>query len=125
MGASGSWSRLHPARAAAGAGTANEEAFLDALRREPAFFAARSRLKRWVRGRFALEARATVEIREQQPTLPGFPPRETIVEFLAGAGVRHHFKVFKPLVEVREEDLPPAWMKDALAIAEGYDCDCC
>jgi hypothetical protein len=33
--------------------------------------------------------------------------------------------VFKALADVREEDLPPAWMKDALAVPQGYDCDCC
>ena len=125
MGASGSWSRLHLARAAGAGKPATEEAFLGALRREPAFFAARSRLKGWVRERFALEAHATVEVRELESTLPGFPPRETVVEFLAGTGMRHHFKVFKPLEEVREEDLPPGWMKDALAIPQGYECDCC
>jgi nitrate reductase delta subunit len=125
MGASGSWSRLQLARAAGTAGPVNEDAFLGALRREPAFFAARGRLKRWVRARFALDADAAVEVRELETTLPGFPPRETLVEFRTAEGLRHHFKVFKPLVEVREEDLPPAWMKDALAIAPGGECDCC
>ncbi len=125
MGASGTWSRLQLARAAGAAGPASEDAFLGALRKEPAFFAARSRLKRWVRERFALDADAAVEVREQEAALPGFPPRETVVEFSPDAGPRHHFKVFKPLVEVGEEDLPPAWMKDALAIPQGYECDCC
>jgi nitrate reductase delta subunit len=125
MGASGSWSRLQVARAAGAASPASEDAFLRALRREPAFFAARSRLKRWVRTRFSLDADDAVEVRELEGTLPGFPPRETVVEFRTASGGRRHFKVFRPLVEVREEDLPPAWMKDALAIAEGYDCDCC
>ena len=125
MGASGSWSRLQATRAAGEAGPASEDAFLRALRREPAFFAARSRLKRWVRARFSLDADDAVEVRELEATLPGFPPRETVVEFRTASGGRHHFKVFRPLVEVREEDLPPAWMKEALAIAAGYDCDCC
>jgi len=105
-------------------GGLGEEAFLRALRREPAFFAARAQLKDRVRERFALDAHCAVEVREVEATLPGFPPRETIVEFPVGARL-HHFKVFKPLVEVREADLPPSWMKDALAIPQGYDCDCC
>lgn len=125
MGASGSWSRLQPASAAGAPRPSSEDAFLGALRKEPAFFAARSRLKRWVRARFALDADAAVEVRELEATLPGFPPRETAIEFRAAAGLPHRFKVFKPLLEVREEDLPPAWMKDALACAQGYDCDCC
>jgi nitrate reductase delta subunit len=125
MGASGSWARLHPSRAAPGAKPVSEQAFLGALRREPAFYAARARLKRWVRERFDLGADGPVEVREVEETLPGFPPRETVVEFPDAGGVRHHFKVFKPLAEVREDDIPPAWMKDALAIPRGYDCDCC
>jgi hypothetical protein len=33
--------------------------------------------------------------------------------------------VFKPLAEVVEDDLPPAFMKNALADLDGIDCDCC
>jgi nitrate reductase delta subunit len=125
MGASGGWARLQLARAASGAAAQRDEAFLRSLRKDPAFFAARGRLKHWVRARFALGADEAVDVREVEATLPGFPPRETVVEFWSAQGVRHHFKVFKALAEVREEDLPPAWMRDALAVAQGYDCDCC
>lgn len=125
MGASGSWARLQPARAARGGAPASDEAFLGALKREPAFFAARGRLKRWIRSRFSLGRDAAVEVRELEATLAGFPPRETAVEFWDAGGMRHHFRVFKALTEVREDDLPPAWMKDALAVPQGYDCDCC
>jgi hypothetical protein len=38
---------------------------------------------------------------------------------------RYQFKVFKPLAEVACDDLPPAWLRDALSVAEGIDCDCC
>jgi|GEM_PF-888488 len=123
MGALRSGSKLQRVRTGAEP-PAREDAVLRALRREPEFFAARARLKEWVRERFALPADAAVEVRESESTLAGFPPRETVAEFQDGAQ-RHHFKVFKPLVEVREPDLPPAWMKDALAIPQGYDCDCC
>ena len=45
---------------------------------------------------------------------------------LATAGdQRHHFKIFKPVAAVVEDDLPPAWMKNALAVPEGVDCECC
>jgi len=125
MGAPGSWARLQPARSADGACDAREDAFLRSLRKDPAFFAARGRLKHWVRERFALGADDAVDVREVETTLPGFPPRETVVEFWNAEGLRHHLKVFKALTEVREYDLPPAWMKDALAIPQGYDCDCC
>src|SRR5690348_13733056 len=123
MGGFWSGSKLQLARTDAER-PAREDAVLRALRREPEFFAARARLKEWVRERFGLDADDAVEVREIEATLPGFPPRETVVEFQAAAQ-RHHFKVFKPLGEVREPDLPPAWMKEALAIPQGYDCDCC
>jgi len=125
MGATGGWARLQLARAAAGGAPASDEAFLRALRREPAFFAARGRVKHWVRERFSIGRDGAVGVREVEQTLAGFPPRETVVEFWDASGMRHHFKVFKPLGEVREDDLPPAWMKDALAMPQGYDCDCC
>jgi nitrate reductase delta subunit len=125
MGASGSWARLQRAPAASGAAVARDEAFLRSLRKDPAFFAARGRLKRWVRARFALGMDDAVDVREVETTLAGFPPLETVVEFWNAQGLRHHFKVFKALAEVREQDLPPAWMKAALAVPQGYDCDCC
>jgi nitrate reductase delta subunit len=125
MGASGSWSRMQLARSAEGAARARGEAFLRSLRKDPAFFAARGRLKHWVRARFALGADEAVDVREVETSLPGFPPLETVVEFWSAQGLRHHFKVFKALAEVREQDLPPAWMKGALAVPQGYDCDCC
>ena len=38
---------------------------------------------------------------------------------------RHHFKVFKPVAEVVEDDLPPSFMKNALAENEVFGCPCC
>jgi hypothetical protein len=46
------------------------------------------------------------------------------VVFWTTAG-RHHFKVFKPLAETAEDDLPPAFMKNALIALEGADLECC
>src|SRR5256885_12878890 len=46
--------------------------------------------------------------------LPGCPPLETVVAFWTDADTRHHFKVFKPVAEVAPDDLPPAWLKNAL-----------
>ena len=57
--------------------------------------------------------------------LPGCPPLETVIAFWTEGDRRHHFKVFKPVAEVVLDDLPPAWMKDALAVPEGFECDCC
>jgi len=57
-------------------------------------------------------------------TVPGCPPLETVIAFWV-EGARHHFKVFKPLAGVVEDDLPPAWLKHALAEIPGVGCDCC
>jgi nitrate reductase delta subunit len=38
---------------------------------------------------------------------------------------RHQFKLFKPVAEVVVDDLPYAWLKDALAVQEGAGWDCC
>ena len=82
-------------------------------------------LKDWTRERFALLERETVLVTERDSALPGCPPRETVVAFWTLDGTRHHFKVFKPMEDVAPEDLPPAWLKDSLALSEGIECACC
>jgi nitrate reductase delta subunit len=82
------------------------------------------RVKEWTRERFGLAPAETVVVAEVERTLPGFPPRETQVGFWTADGTRHHFRVFKPATDVIEADLPPAWLKSALA-NDGFDCECC
>jgi hypothetical protein len=86
--------------------------------------AALDRVRDWTRTRFALGNDETVMVSEIACAVPGCPPIETHVVFWTAAG-RHHFKLFKPLAEVAEDDLPPAFMKNALVWAEGLDCACC
>ena len=86
--------------------------------------AALDRIRDWTRARFALAADDTVMVSEIACTVPGCPPIETHIVFWTAAG-RHHFKVFKPLGELTEDDLPPAFMKNALIFAEGIECSCC
>ena len=95
------------------------------LRKGPGHLDAVERLKDWTRARFALGDADTVVVSELARVLPGFPPLETVVAFWTADGTRHHFKVFKPVEGVVEEDLPPAWLKDALALSEGVECACC
>jgi len=78
----------------------------------------------WTRQRFGLADDETVIVSEIACQVPGCPPIETHVVFWTAAG-RHHFKIFKPLAAVSEDDLPPAFMKNALLAPEGFDCDCC
>lgn len=86
--------------------------------------AAVDRVRAWTQTRFALAEDETVMVSEIACAVPGCPPTETHIVFWTPAG-RHHFKVFKPLAAVKEDDLPPAFMKSALTWAEGVECSCC
>ena len=84
---------------------------------------ATERVREWTRARFALTDE-TVMVSELACSVPGCPPIETHAVFWTAAG-RHHFKIFKPLAQVTEDDLPPAFTKNALVALEGFECDCC
>ena len=86
--------------------------------------AALARVRGWTKARFALAGDETVMVLELACSVPGCPPIETHVVFWTAAG-RHHFKIFKPLAQVSDDDLPPAFMKNALVALEGFACDCC
>ena len=93
-------------------------------RRKRADGANPQRVREWMLARFKLAEDDTVMVSEVACGVPGCPPVETHIVFWTAAG-RHHFKVFKPLAEVVEDDLPPAFMKNALIWAEGLECSCC
>jgi hypothetical protein len=86
--------------------------------------AALERLRGWVRQRFALGQDSTVMVAEVACALPGCPPLETVIAFWSDDR-RHHLKVFKPLLQVTEDDLPPGWLKPALAVPDDFECGCC
>jgi hypothetical protein len=94
------------------------------LGKRPDQFGAPDRVRDWARARFRLAGDETVMVSELSCAVPGCPPIETHVVFWTAAG-RHHFKIFKPLANVVEDDLPPAFMKNALVALEGLDCECC
>lgn len=84
------------------------------------------RVRDWVRERFSLTEDDTVTVNEITCEVPGCPPLETVVAFWTEGGEkRHHYKIFKPVAEVIEEDLPPYWMKNALASGDEFYCSCC
>lgn len=93
-------------------------------KKSPDRAAAHERLRAWTRARFTLGDDATIMVSEIACTVPGCPPLETHVVFWTQAG-RHHFKIFKPLAEAAPDDVPPAFMKNALVAPEGFDCVCC
>jgi nitrate reductase molybdenum cofactor assembly chaperone NarJ/NarW len=86
--------------------------------------AALDRVREWTQARFTLSEDETVMVSEVTCAVPGCPPIETHVVFWTDQG-RHHFKVFKPLKDVAADDLPPAFMKNALLWVEGIECSCC
>jgi hypothetical protein len=94
-------------------------------RERPEQAAAVERIKAWTRERFRLSEDAAILVSEVSCSLPGCPPLETIVAFWSDKDTRHHFKVFKPLAEVVQDDLPPSWMKNALIAEEGASLECC
>jgi nitrate reductase delta subunit len=94
-------------------------------RKGPGHAEALERVRAWTRARFGLPVDDVILVSELACALPGCPPLETIVAFWTETDTRHHFKIFKPVAEVAADDLPPAWLKDALAVPEGGDCECC
>jgi nitrate reductase delta subunit len=95
------------------------------FRKGPAHVEAAQRVKDWTRSRFQLAEEETIVVNEIAPSLPGFPPLETVVAFWTADGTRHHFTIFKPMEDVVVADIPPAWLKDSLALSEGVECACC
>ena len=86
---------------------------------------AATRVKRWTRERFALDERDTVFVSELESGAPGFPPLRTVVSFWIAERGHYHFTAFKPLKNVAESDIPPAWFLDALRVEAGAQCGCC
>jgi nitrate reductase delta subunit len=86
---------------------------------------AASRVKAWTRARFSLGADATILVSEIESVQAGFPPLSTVIAFWSPERRHYHWRVFKPLHEVVEEDLPPAWYKQALEVSAGLPCSCC
>ena len=83
------------------------------------------RVKEWTRRRFKLDEAAIVIVSEGASKLAGYPPLQTAVSFWTAEKQRHHFTVFKPVEQVGEDDIPPFFMKEALALSEGMSCSCC
>jgi hypothetical protein len=93
-------------------------------RRDIAHHAALECVRAWVRRRFGLADDSTILVAEVACALPGCPPLETVIAFWADER-RHHLKVFKPVLQVVEDDLPPGWLKPALAVPDDFECGCC
>jgi len=97
---------------------------LRSSKKRPELLQALDRVTEWTRERFKLPQDAAILVSEVSCALPGCPPLETVVAFWTKNG-RHQFKLFKPVEEVVPDDLPPAFMKNALVAIEGIGCECC
>ena len=86
---------------------------------------AQARVETWTRARFGLGPGAMALAAEVACPVPGCPPVETVVAFWDATGTRHRFKVFKPLPEVAEDDIPFAWLKPALMDEDDLGLACC
>jgi hypothetical protein len=93
--------------------------------KSPDYRPAAERVRALTRERFGLGPADVIAVSEASGALPGFPPVLTAVQFWTADGRRHHFQMFKPLAAVRADDLPFAWQKDALAVADDFECSCC
>jgi hypothetical protein len=98
---------------------------LGSFKKSPEHLQAVDRVAAWTRERFKLPEDAAILVAEIACALPGCPPLETVVGFWTEPDKRHHFKLFKPVAEVVEDDLPPAWLKNALLATEAFGCECC
>ena len=83
------------------------------------------RVKDWTRKRFNLAQSDALMVSETECQVPGGPPMQTVVAFWTSDGTRHRFRVFKSVGEVAEEDVPPAWLKAALAADDAIEFACC
>ncbi len=98
---------------------------LGAFRKSSDHRGALARVKAWTRERFRLTEDDSIMVTQIECGAPGCPPLETIVAFWTSDAQRRHYKIFKPVEDVVEDDLPPWWMKDALVAEEMFGCPCC
>jgi hypothetical protein len=96
-----------------------------AFRQESEHARALERVRNWTRESLTLADDDTVLVSEVACARPDCPPLETVITFWTDGTERHWFKVFKPVAEVVFDDLPPAWLKDALYAADPVDGACC
>jgi hypothetical protein len=101
---------------------------LGTLKKTAQHLEAADRVKEWTRERFSLPEDAAILVTELTCAVPGCPPLETVVAFWSNHKTRHDFKIFKPIEEIVQDDLPPAWLKGALISdddEDGLGCPCC
>ena len=72
---------------------------------DPAQLDAIVSIQNWTRHRFKLQETAAVLVSEVACRVPGCPPLETVVAFWTSDDSRHQFRLLKPLLDVRYDDV--------------------
>lgn len=72
-----------------------------------------SRVETLVRERFAVGDSEIILVSQDPGTKPGFPPLETNVIFWKN-DKRYRLKIFSPISQVRDVDIPVGWLLPSL-----------
>ena len=81
------------------------------------------KVEAWIRSRFSLLDDDIVLVSEIESPVPGSPPHETVIAFWSDPETRYRFTIFKPVIDVCEEDIPVSWLKSSLR--DYGDLGCC
>lgn len=81
-----------------------------------------SRVEMLVRDRFKVDGSEIILVSEDPGARPGFPPRETNVIFWK-RDKRYRLKIFSPVSQVTDTDLPIGWLLPSME--DNGDVDCC
>jgi hypothetical protein len=80
-------------------------------------------IQHWTRQRFKLEDTAAVLVSEVACRVPGCPPLETVVAFWTLDDSRHQFRLLKPLLDVRYDDV--GWLFGTPTAHDPNTFSCC
>ncbi len=81
-----------------------------------------SRIEVLIRERFRIPESEIVLVSQDPGTKPGFPPQETNVIFWKNEK-RYRLKIFTPVADVMDNDLPISWLLPSLE--DNGEGDCC
>lgn len=81
-----------------------------------------SRVETLVRERFGIPESEIILVSQDPGIRPGFPPAETNVIFWKNR-TRYRLKIFAPVADVMNNDLPVNWLLPSLV--DNGDTDCC
>jgi hypothetical protein len=76
-----------------------------------------------VRARYDLSPEDIVLVTEEPARLPGAPARMTTILFWTDTDTRHRLRLFKPVAQIGDTDVPQPWLRRALR--DDGEADCC